>query len=65
MKLRVAVSNWMAVRCYRIGAWFDEASKRLSLCPDCGRSRYYGKPCEPPACGSVSGDQLAWRQQLV
>jgi hypothetical protein len=26
--------------------WAEHRRWRFSICPDCGRNRYYGKPCK-------------------
>lgn len=38
--------NLLANMCAGIAALLVEAERRLRVCPDCGRSRYYGKPCK-------------------
>lgn len=29
----------------RLAAWSEGMAERVSMCPNCGRNRYTGKPC--------------------
>jgi hypothetical protein len=44
--MRVKISNALARMFGRLAQWAEERERRLNLCPDCGRSRYYGKACK-------------------
>lgn len=46
MRFIVRVRNVLANLCDWLGEGFVEASRRLRACPKCGRSRFYGVPCE-------------------
>lgn len=32
--------------CRALSEFFDSLANRLSICPNCGRNRYTGKPCK-------------------
>ena len=38
--------NTLARLCRLLADFFEEAERRLATCPDCGRSRFYGKACK-------------------
>lgn len=38
--------NLIGRLCLRLSDYLLEASRRLIVCPDCGRSRFYGKACK-------------------
>ena len=44
-RLKVAICNPLAALCGTLADWCTIAQRHLLLCRDCGRSRYYGKPC--------------------
>lgn len=43
--LIIYVLNPLAAVLMWVAECFEEGSRRLKRCPDCGESIYYGKPC--------------------
>jgi hypothetical protein len=45
MRRLIRLGNRLARVCGTLGRLLAEAERRLKRCEDCGRSRFYGKPC--------------------
>ena len=45
-RLLVAASNRLARLCQWLAELLTEAERHLNRCPDCGRSRWYGRACK-------------------
>jgi len=44
----IQASNMVARLCDKLAKIFEELERRLNLCEDCGKSRFYGKSCLNP-----------------
>jgi hypothetical protein len=41
----IPLSNALATLLFALAERVEDAARHLRRCPDCGRSRYYGRPC--------------------
>ena len=44
--MRYLFRNRLGRVCAALAEWLEEAARLLMVCEECGRSRYYGRPCK-------------------
>lgn len=48
----IRARNALGHLCERLAVLFEEWSRRLIVCPECGRGLFYGRPCKEGNIGN-------------